>query len=103
MGTIHIGTHEDVMAAAEIANQAAAARASRKGTCYTPAIIAECKKDAATGKWTCTAVSANHRGSCLLSGTPTNALAAGGDKLAVDAFSPNPDEGPDVEDDGATS
>jgi hypothetical protein len=89
VGTVHYGTHEDVMAAAEIANQAARDRANRKGTCYTPARIAECTKGS-DNRWTCSAVSANHPGSCFVGDAP---ISNGGE---VPRFSDNPEEGEDA-------
>lgn len=113
MGRIHSGVHEDVMAAAEIANQAARERARKKGTCYRPVKISKCVKRP-DGKWRCTATSANHDGSCSKSGyahkpaeesTPTAVQAEPSnddtfdpnDEFAVRAFHPNPDEGIDQE------
>lgn len=55
--------------AADDANKRAAELAKQKGlsgtdgTCYTPAKIEECKKDS-DGNYVCTAVAANHHGSC---------------------------------------
>lgn len=91
VGTWHYGTHEDVMAAAEIANRAARERAARKGTCYKAVKIDECKKGE-DGRWTCRANSANHPGSCLHS--PAGFV---GEDPVVKDFQENPQEGPDID------
>jgi hypothetical protein len=62
-GEIHEGYGASKTAAVYAANQAAREAAREKDTCWVPAKMGECKRDA-DGYWTCYASSANHRGSC---------------------------------------
>ncbi len=62
-GEIHEGYSSSKPQAVENANKAARDAARDKKTCWEPAKMSECKKDA-DGYWTCYAESANHQGSC---------------------------------------
>lgn len=62
-GEIHEGYGSTKIGAMKQANDVAKAAAGRKATCWKPANIKECKKDA-DGYWTAYAYSANHLGSC---------------------------------------
>lgn len=62
-GEVHEGYSTDKAAAVSAANKAAREAAKEKGTCWRPAKLNKCTKDA-DGYWTCYSESANHRGSC---------------------------------------
>jgi hypothetical protein len=64
-GTVHTEVDPDPNNACKIANDKASARANRKGTCVTTGCepTKQCTKQA-DGKYSCFAVSANHKGSC---------------------------------------
>jgi hypothetical protein len=62
-GEIHEGYGSTKLGAMKQANDVAKGAAAHKETCWKPALIRECKKDA-DGYWTAYAYSANHLGSC---------------------------------------